>query len=124
VDAVLGTWNCTIVAVAVGTREAGTMAVPIFTTGEPVAATRFEPVIVTTVELAATAPDGLKPAILGETRNTAVVVPGPAGFVTVTVPVRAPSGTVTFSEVAVTRVAGAVTFPLNVTAVAPPGSSR
>ena len=119
VDTVLGTWNCTIVAVAVGTREVGTTRVPIFTTGEPVAACRLVPVIVTTVELPATAPDGLKPVILGATRNTAVVVPGPAGLVTVTVPVRAPSGTVTFSEVAVTRLTGAVTFPLNVTAVAP-----
>src|SRR4029450_2178600 len=97
----------------------GTVNVPIFTTGSPVAARRFVPVTSMTSSLPPTALDGLNPVILGATLKIAVLVPVPIALATLTGPVRAPVGTTTCRDLAVTPVGTAVMPPVNVTSAAP-----
>src|ERR1041384_4020778 len=75
--------------------------------------------MVTGVPLPATTLAGLKPVIFGDTLKLIVLVPVPASFVTMSGPVIAPSGTVAFTDTALTSVAGAVTLPPNVTDTLP-----
>src|SRR5207247_3694109 len=96
------------------TDASGIVKAPIFTVGAPVEACRFAPVIVTTVLLPATTLIGLNPAIVGETLKMPGLVPVRASFVTRIAPVRAPAGTLVFTCVTATGIAGDATLPPNV----------
>src|SRR6185436_913843 len=119
VTAPSGIWNCTWVSELPTTLPGGTTKAPIFTIGFPAPTLRFVPLTLITVPLSAVPLGGANPVIFGSSLKIVVVFPLPAGFVTLRVPVVAPSGTTTFSDVAVTAVGVAGIRPGNNTRVAP-----
>ena len=107
---------------AVIVESSTTVKLPAATATAPkrtaLAPVRVVPAMVTAV-VVTTPSSGVRLVILGSALNAVALLPLPAGLVTPRIPVSAPAGTTTCSDVAVTAVGTAVAPPANVTSEEP-----
>ena len=111
VTAVAGTLAVIVESSTTAKLPGATATAPKRTALAPV---KVVPAIVTTV-VATTPSSGVRLVILGTALNAVALSPLPAGLVTLRIPVSAPAGTTTCSDVAVTAVGTASAPPANVT---------